>query len=81
MELTDVISGRGAIRNYIVEPTQQGHSTYASMGSSEGASAINSHPWAYVKTQDKGDRKRHSDGTKLCCAQAFAVQSGHVELM
>jgi nitroreductase len=81
MELTDVIPGRRSIRDYTDEPVSEGAVNTLLRAAVQAPSAVNSQPWAFVVIQDKALLKKYSDRAKVLCADIFAVDASHVELM
>jgi nitroreductase len=81
MELTDVILGRRAIRDYTDEPVSKGAINTLLWAAAHAPSAVNSQPWAFVVIQDKALLKKYSDRAKTLCAEIFAADSSHGELM
>jgi nitroreductase len=81
MELTDVILGRRAIRNYTDEPVSEGTVRTLLWAAIQAPSAVNSQPWAFVIIQNKALLKAYSDRAKVLCAEVFAKDAAHAELM
>jgi nitroreductase len=81
MELTDVIPGRRAIRDYTDEPVSKGAVNTLLSAAVHAPSAINSQPWAFAVIQDKALLKKYSDRAKVLCAEVFAADAVHGELM
>jgi nitroreductase len=81
MELTDVLLGRRAVRDYTDEPVSEGAVHTLLWAASQAPSAINAQPWDFVVIQDKALLKAYSDRAKVLCAQLFAKDPGHAELM
>jgi nitroreductase len=81
MELTDVIPGRRSIRDYTDEAISKGAVNTLLWAAVHAPSAVNSQPWAFVVIQDKALLKEYSDRAKVLCAEIFATDSSHGELM
>jgi nitroreductase len=81
MELTDVILGRRAIRDYTDEPVSEGTVRTLLWAAIQAPSAVNSQPWAFIVIQNKVLLKAYSDRAKALCAEVFANDPGHAELM
>jgi nitroreductase len=81
MELTDVIPGRRSIRDYTDEAVGKGTVNTLLWAAVHAPSAVNSQPWAFVIIQDKALLKKYSDRAKVLCAEIFAADVSHGELM
>jgi nitroreductase len=81
MELTDVIPGRRAIRDFTSELVSKGGVETLLRAAVQAPSAINSQPWAFVVIQDNSLLKTYSDRAKILCAELFATDSSHSDLM
>jgi nitroreductase len=81
MELTDVIPGRRSIRDYTDEAISKGAVNTLLWAAVQAPSAINAQPWAFVVIQDKALLKKYSDRAKGLCAEIFAADASHGELL